>query len=67
MSLSFWQVLIVVVLFVLLFGRGKVPQLMSDLALGIKNFKTGMREIDEEATSSDEPKLDESSITKAER
>ena len=46
MSLSFWQILLVVLLFLLLFGRGKLPQLMSDLALGIKNFKTGIKDED---------------------
>ncbi|MEE2025161.1 MULTISPECIES: twin-arginine translocase TatA/TatE family subunit [Alkalimonas] len=44
MALSFWQLLLVVVLFLLLFGRGKIPQLMSDLATGIKSFKKGLQD-----------------------
>ena len=36
------QLLIVAVIVLLLFGRGKIPALMSDLAQGIKNFKSGM-------------------------
>lgn len=44
MGLSFWQVALVVLLMVLLFGRGKIPQLMSDLAQGIKSFKTGLND-----------------------
>ncbi len=47
MSLSFWQILLVVVLFMLLFGRGKIPALMSDVASGIKGFKKAMHEDDE--------------------
>ena len=42
MAISFWQVAIVVVLVVLLFGRGKISSLMGDVAKGIKSFKKGM-------------------------
>ena len=42
MGISFWQIAIVVVLVVLLFGRGKISSLMGDVAKGIKSFKTGM-------------------------
>ena len=42
MGISFWQVAIVVVLVVLLFGRGKISSLMGDVAKGIKSFKKGM-------------------------
>ena len=42
MSIGFWQIAIVVVLLVLLFGRGKISSLMGDVAKGIKSFKKGM-------------------------
>ena len=42
MGISFWQIAIVVVLVVLLFGRGKISSLMGDVAKGIKSFKRGM-------------------------
>ena len=42
MGLSIWQVAIVVVLVVLLFGRNKISHLMGDVAKGIKSFKKGM-------------------------
>ena len=45
-SLSIWHWLIVVVVVMLLFGRGKISGLMSDLAGGIKAFKKGMAEDD---------------------
>ncbi len=37
-----WQIAIVVVLVVLLFGRGKISSLMGDVAKGIKSFKKGL-------------------------
>ena len=46
MTPSIWQLLIVLVIVLLLFGRGKIPQLMSDMAQGIKSFKKGMSEED---------------------
>lgn len=45
-QIGLWQILIVAVLVVLLFGRGKIPHLMGDLAQGIKSFKRGMKEED---------------------
>ena len=43
---SIWQLLIVLVIVLLLFGRGKIPQLMGDMAKGIKSFKKGMNDED---------------------
>ena len=42
MSIGFWQIAIVVILVVLLFGRGKISGIMGDVAKGIKSFKKGM-------------------------
>jgi len=53
MSIGFWQIAIVVVLVVLLFGRGKISSLMGDVAKGIKSFKKGMK--DPVQDSSDSP------------
>ena len=44
MTPSIWQLLIVLVIVLVLFGRGKIPQLMGDIAKGIKSFKLGMGE-----------------------
>ena len=52
MGLSWSHILIVLVLFVLLFGRGKISELMGDMAQGIKSFKKGMAE-DEEAPAAE--------------
>lgn len=43
-SFSIWHWLIVLVVVLLLFGRGKIPELMGDVAKGIKSFKKGMTE-----------------------
>jgi len=56
MGLSFWQIAVVVILFVLLFGRGKISDLMGDVAKGIKSFKKGMAEEDEVIVRREEPK-----------
>lgn len=50
MAPSWFQILIVVALLVLLFGRGKISDLMGDVAKGIKSFKKGIAE-DEDAGS----------------
>ena len=52
MSIGFWQIAIVVVLVVLLFGRGKISSLMGDVAKGIKSFKKGMKDPVEDQTQS---------------
>ena len=48
MAPSWWQILIVLVLFVLLFGRGNISDLMGDVAKGIKSFKSGLSDEGEE-------------------
>ena len=50
MAVGWPQILIVVLLMVLLFGRGKISELMGDVAKGIKSFKKGMAEDVEEAS-----------------
>lgn len=51
MSIGFWQIAIVVALVVLLFGRGKISELMGDVAKGIKSFKKGMSDNSEKGIS----------------
>ena len=43
-SMSIWHWLVVAVIVLLLFGRGKIPELMGDVAKGIKSFKAGMKD-----------------------
>ena len=42
MGISFLQILIVVALLVILFGRGKISELMGDVAKGVKSFKKAL-------------------------
>ena len=59
MTPSIWQLLIVLVIVLLLFGRGKIPQLMGDMAKGIKSFKRGMS--NEEEDKKDEKNIENNS------
>lgn len=44
MSPSIWQILIVAVAVLLLFGRGKISGLMGDVGKGITSFRKGLKE-----------------------
>ena len=54
-AMSVWHWALVILVVVLLFGRGKISDLMGDVAKGIKSFKKGMAD-DEPATATAEPK-----------
>ena len=62
---SIWHWIIVLLIGVLLFGRGKISDIMGDVAKGIKSFKKGMSE-DEAAAgkSPEDPKVIEQSTVK---
>jgi len=51
-SLSIWHWILVIAVVLLLFGRGKISDLMGDVAQGIKAFKKGMRD---DETAVDQP------------
>jgi sec-independent protein translocase protein TatA len=44
MGISFWHIIIVLVVVLLLFGAGKIPRLMKDLGSGITAFKKGLKD-----------------------
>lgn len=50
-SFSIWHWLIVLVIVLLLFGAGKIPKLMGDMAKGVKAFKKGLAEDDDESAA----------------
>ncbi|MEM9138533.1 MAG: twin-arginine translocase TatA/TatE family subunit [Pseudomonadota bacterium] len=50
---------VILIVVLLLFGRGKIPALMGDVAKGIKSFKKGMKEDPEEAEAKLEKKADD--------
>ncbi|MEZ5669705.1 MAG: twin-arginine translocase TatA/TatE family subunit [Alphaproteobacteria bacterium] len=47
MGLSFWHIMVVVLVVAVLFGAGKIPRLAKDLGSGVNAFKRGLREADE--------------------
>ena len=61
-TFSIWHWLIVLAIVILLFGRGRIPELMGDVAKGIKNFKKGMS--DDTKTNTAENKAIEQSAEK---
>ena len=52
-AFSIWHWIIVLIIVLLLFGKGKFPSLMADMAKGIKSFKSNMAD-DEKPTNSDQ-------------
>ncbi|HEX9647827.1 MAG TPA: twin-arginine translocase TatA/TatE family subunit [Alphaproteobacteria bacterium] len=44
MGPSFWQIVLILVIVLILFGAGKLPRVMGDVAKGVKSFKAGMKE-----------------------
>ncbi|MCB9964187.1 MAG: twin-arginine translocase TatA/TatE family subunit [Rhodospirillales bacterium] len=55
MAPSIWQILIIVIAVVLLFGAGRLPQIMGDLAKGVQSFKKGLKEEDDEKKKENNP------------
>ena len=47
MGLSIWHLLVVALVILVLFGRGRISDMMGDFGKGIKSFKEGMKEDDE--------------------
>ncbi len=54
-QIGIWQIVIVAVVVVLLFGRGKISDLMGDVAKGINSVKKGLKEEDTAKTIENEP------------
>jgi sec-independent protein translocase protein TatA len=52
MGLSVWQIAIIAVVILVLFGRGRISEMMGDFGKGISSFKKGMNE-DVSETASD--------------
>ncbi|WP_394706228.1 twin-arginine translocase TatA/TatE family subunit [uncultured Cohaesibacter sp.] len=55
MQIGIWQVAIIAVVVVLLFGRGKISDLMGDVAKGINSFKKGLKDDDSTAVLENKP------------
>ena len=47
-----WELIVIVLVILLLFGGKKIPELMKGLGKGVKSFKEGMQEVDASSDSS---------------
>ena len=47
-SLGFWEIALIVLVVLLLFGGKKIPELMRGLGKGVKSFKEGMKDVEED-------------------
>ena len=54
--IGFWQLAIIVLIVLLLFGGKKIPELMKGIGKGVKSFKEGMNEVEDQINKSDEDK-----------
>ena len=54
-GIGVWQVLLILAIVLIIFGAGKLPRVMGDFGKGLKSFKSGMKEEDEEETSTETP------------
>ena len=46
--IGMWEVIIIALVFLLLFGGKKIPELIKGLGKGVKSFKQGMNEVESE-------------------
>jgi len=60
------QILLVLVLVVLLFGRGKISEMMGDVAKGIRSFKKGLSDDDDAQAPKAEPKTIDATVSREE-
>ena len=58
MSLGPWQLIIIALVILVLFGRGKISEMMGDFGKGIKSFKQGMNEEDGASERRDSPRIE---------
>ena len=57
-----WEIVLIVLVIVLLFGGKKIPELMKGVGKGVKSFKEGMNEVEKELK--EEPKKEEDTPSK---
>jgi sec-independent protein translocase protein TatA len=58
MQPSIWQILIVAAIVLVLFGRGRISEMMGDVGKGIKSFKKGITDEDENAAPTASAQID---------
>ena len=58
MGLSVWQLALIAVVVLVVFGRGRISEMMGDFGKGIKSFKEGMNEDEAAAKRQDSPRIE---------
>ena len=58
MSIGIWQIVLILAIVLILFGAGKLPRVMGDVAKGIKNFKSGMKDEEAEADTKEDKEIE---------
>lgn len=56
MGLGVWEIGLILVIVLILFGAGKLPKVMKDLGKGVKSFKEGVNDLSEDESSKTEDK-----------
>lgn len=59
MSIGFWQIVIILLIVLVLFGAGKLPNIMGDLGKGLRNFKDGIKGEDDDKSKDKIPPPDQ--------
>ncbi|MDC3091115.1 twin-arginine translocase TatA/TatE family subunit [Rickettsiales bacterium] len=55
-GLGHWEIILILVIVLILFGAGKLPKVAGDIAKGIKSFKEGMKDESSQETKISEKK-----------
>ncbi len=55
MGISVWQILLILLVVLILFGAGRLPRVMGDIGKGVRSLKEGLKE-DDEPKQKDETK-----------
>ena len=56
MGISVWQILVILLIVLILFGAGKLPRVMGDVAKGVKSFKSGLKDDSDETDTAHTPR-----------
>jgi len=51
-GIGIWQIVLVLAIVLILFGAGKLPKVMGDLAKGVKTFRSGLKDEEEGGSTS---------------
>ncbi len=51
-----WEIVLIVFVFLLLFGAKRIPELMRGFGKGVKSFKEGLKEVEDEVKNTDDEK-----------